>query len=67
MTMRIFLALVLIVILMAAAGWIVFNFGGNSATVELHPEKMKQDTSETLDRAGKVISGAGKELRNATD
>ncbi len=56
--MRALLVLVLIVVLMAMGGWLVFNFGNNSASVEIRTDKIERDTSQAVEKTKDLLHRA---------
>lgn len=57
--MRAILVIVVLVLLMAWAGWLVFDFDGNTASVEVRPDEVRQDTDTFFDRASETLEGDG--------
>ena len=65
--MRALLILILIVVLMAMGGWLVFNFGNNSASVELQTDTIKQDTSQAVEKTKEMLDRAENSFDKAFD
>jgi hypothetical protein len=65
--MRALLILVLIVVLMAMGGWLVFTFQGNSASVEVQTEKIKQDTSQAVQSTKEMLNRVEDSIDKAID
>jgi Flp pilus assembly protein CpaB len=55
---RAVLILIVIVLIMVFAGWLVFDFGGNRATVEIRTEKIEQDADKVLDKSKQLLHQA---------
>lgn len=53
--MRMLIIVVLIVALMAVAGWLVFNVGDSSTTIEIRTDKMQQDAKQAVDKAKEAV------------
>jgi Flp pilus assembly protein CpaB len=56
--MRAVLVLIVIVLIMVFAGWLVFDFSGNRATVEIRTEKIEQDADKVLDKSKDLLHQA---------
>ncbi len=56
--MRALLVFVLIVLLLALGGWLVFDFSGNRAGVEVRTEKIQEDTNRMLENAKETLHKA---------
>ncbi len=56
--MRALLVVVLIVLLLALGGWLVFDFSGNRAAVEVRTEKIQEDTNRVLENAKETLHKA---------
>ena len=53
--MRVLIAIVVIIVLMALAGWIVFDFSGNSASVEVRTDEIQHDTQAIVDKSKEIL------------
>ncbi len=53
--MRAVLVLIVIVLIMAFAGWLVFDFGGNRPSMEIRTEKIEQDTGKVLYKSKELL------------
>ena len=49
--MRTLLVFVVIILLLALGGWLVFDISGNRAAVEVRTEKIQEDTNRLLENA----------------
>ena len=63
--MRALLILILIVVLMAIGGWLVFNFGNDSTSVKVNSDKIKQDTSQAVEATKELLNRAEKNFEQA--
>ncbi len=62
--MRVIIILIVIVGLLALGGWLVFDFSGNRASVEVRTDKIEQDTSRVLDKSKELLHQADKAVGN---
>ena len=60
--MRTFIIFVLLIAVMVMAGWVVFNFGENTSSVEIRTDKIKQDTAEFMQKSERIVDEAEEEL-----
>jgi hypothetical protein len=56
--MRVILVIVLVVFVMAVAGWIGFRRGDGRASIEVKTDKIQQDTSDAIRRTGEWMDGS---------
>ena len=63
--MRVILILIIIVVLMAIGGWLVFNFGNNSASVNVNSDKIKQDASQAVEATKALLNRAEENIEQA--
>ncbi len=62
--MRTLLFIVVIVLLLSLAGWLVFDFSGNSASVEVRTDKIRQDTEDVVDKSKELLHQAEQEINH---
>lgn len=53
--MRFLIAIVIIIGLMALAGWVVFDFGGNRASVEFRSDEVQKDTEAIVEQSEQLL------------
>lgn len=57
--MRMLIIVVLIIALLTFAGWLVFNVGDSSTTIEIRTDKMQQDTEQAVDKVKEAVEKIG--------
>ena len=56
--MRVLIVIVVVVLLLSLAGWVVFDFSGNSASVEIRKDKIQRDTDNLIDNSKDLLRKA---------
>ena len=61
--MKALLVLIIVVALLAFAGWLTFSSGPGRTSVNLETNEMREDTQEIVRSGAKIIDRAGDELQ----
>lgn len=62
--MKTLLVVVVIIGLLVIAGWVVFDFGDSSASVEFRTDRAREDTAEVIDRVREATPEVDVEIRD---
>ncbi len=65
--MRLIVIVVCLVLLMVFAGWLVFDFSGNRASVEVRSDRIESDTKTAVDRAGTMLERAEQNVHESLE
>ena len=63
--MRAILAIVLLLIVLGFVGWLQFSTTDGDPTIRVNTEKVKQDTSEIIDKSKNLIDNAAEDIDQA--
>ncbi len=63
--MRALIILAVILAVMFFAGWLVVSNSGDSASLEIRTDKIKEDTAEVVENTKEVFSEAGERIEDA--
>lgn len=65
--MRVLAVIVVIVLILAAVGWLQFSSLDGEPTVRFDTEKARQDTSEVIDQSKQAIDRAAEKIDASID
>jgi hypothetical protein len=64
-TMRTFIILALVLLLLAVVGWVSFSRTGTKASINLETNQIKQDTREMVDTGKEMLHDGAKTVNDA--
>lgn len=65
--MRGVVAVIVVVLLLALAGWVTFGSDSGSASINLETETIKEDTATAVEKGKQLLSDANAELDSSDD
>ena len=65
--MRALLFLIIVIALLAFAGWLTFSSGPGRSSVNLETNEIREDTQEIVRSGAKVLDRAGDDLQSGDD
>jgi hypothetical protein len=67
LVMRALLILIIVIALLAFAGWLTFSYGPGRTSVNLETNAIREDTQEMVRSGAKILDRAQDELRPSDD
>jgi hypothetical protein len=65
--MRIVIVVLVVVLILGLVGWLRFSSPDGDPTIRVDTEKVKQDTSEIVEKSKQVIDGAAENIDESID